>query len=106
MSKPNTRQYDRIIRDATSNLQGVRRRKTWALTAGEQAKLAAYGTFMFAKATRLKSSPMADRGMAGVWSQAEQRLQAEIAAAERAKQAVISQAADAKLAKRAESRWW
>ena len=105
MAKANTRQFDRMIRDAEAKLQGVRDRKTWALTGREQAKLAAYGSVVLAKGTRLKSSPTAERGMARVWSEAESRYAAEARAAQQAKEKVLADAAAAKVAKKS-SGWW
>ncbi|WP_411073325.1 hypothetical protein [Streptomyces sp. cmx-4-25] len=106
MSKPNTRQFDKQIEAATRKLQGVRARELWALPAGDQAKVAGYVGVAFAKATRLKSSPMAERGIDRIWANAEAALTAEIAAAEKAKVAVLAEHAAAKVAKRAESKWW
>ncbi|MFF5914297.1 hypothetical protein ACFY8R_11660 [Micrococcus luteus] len=105
MSKPNTRPFDKQIEAATRKLQGVRSRELWALPAGDQAKVAGYVGVAFAKATRLKSSPMAERGIDRIWANAEAALTAEIAAAEKAKAEVIAQAAAAKVAKKS-SGWW
>lgn len=105
MPKPNTRQLDKMIQKASTNLQGVRARQTWALTAGEQAKLASYGVLVVAKATRLKSSPMAERRSERIWSEAEARYAAEIRAAEKAKAQVLTEAAAAKVAKKSAG-WW
>lgn len=101
----NTRQYDRIIRDTSRKLQAVRRGETWPLTASERARYAGYVGVAFAKATRLKESPMAERGMDRVFEDAIARLQAELQAAEMGKAAVIAEEAKAKVAKKA-SGWW
>ncbi|MFI7143179.1 hypothetical protein ACIBQ5_37480 [Streptomyces massasporeus] len=100
MAKPNTRQFDRMADAARNKLQGVQKREMWALTAGEQAKLASFGTLAFAKATRLKSSPTAERGMERIWTNAEARYRAEIKAAEDAKAKVLAEYATAKAAKK------
>ncbi|WP_435611244.1 hypothetical protein [Streptomyces sp. C10-9-1] len=105
MAKPNTRQFDRIIETAGNKLAGVRNRELWALPAGDQAKVAGYVGLAVAKATRLKSSPTAERGIERIWKNAEAALVAEIAAAEKGKAEVIAQAAAAKVAKKS-SGWW
>ncbi|MDJ0347284.1 hypothetical protein QMK19_39530 [Streptomyces sp. H10-C2] len=101
----NTRQFDRIIRDTKHKLKAVENHEMWALSAGDQAKLAGYGTLAFAKATRLKSSPMAERAFDRIWSEAAARLRAEVTAAETAKQQLLNEAAAAKVAKKS-SGWW
>ncbi|MER7050381.1 hypothetical protein ABT391_36750 [Streptomyces jumonjinensis] len=101
----NTRKLDQIIKTAAAKLTAVQARESWALAPKEQAKLAAFGTVAFAKATRLKASPMAERGMDAIWEKAENELRSEIAAAQTAKAEILHQAAAAKVAKKS-SGWW
>ncbi|MFJ2478011.1 hypothetical protein ACIOWI_34445 [Streptomyces sp. NPDC087659] len=105
MAKANTRQFDNVIATASRKLEAVRARQTWALTPGEQARLAGAGALVVAKATRLKSSPRAERAVRQIWENAEARYAAEVRAAEAAKQKAIDEAAAAKVAKKS-SGWW
>ncbi|THA28463.1 hypothetical protein [Streptomyces sp. A1547] len=105
MSKSEIRRLDNLIAVATRKLAGVQRRETWALPAGEQARMAGHVAVIIGKGTRLKSSPRAERGIDTIWNNAEDRLRAEIAAAQTAKAELIHQAAKAKTEKKS-SGWW
>ncbi|EST17860.1 hypothetical protein [Streptomyces niveus] len=100
-----TRKFDKLIQATASKLAAVRSRDTAALPVGDQAKLAGLGVVVVAKATRLKSSPAAERGAERIWTGAESKLQAELAAAQAAKAAVLAEEAAAKVAKKS-SGWF
>ncbi|MFE0719273.1 hypothetical protein ACFW2T_33025 [Streptomyces sp. NPDC058892] len=105
MSKSEIRRLDNLIATAARKLAGVEARETWALPAGEQARMAGHVAVLVAKATRLKDSPRAKRGIDEIWGNAEARLRAEIGAAQTAKAEILHQEAKAKTAKKA-SGWW
>jgi hypothetical protein len=105
MAKANTKHFDRMIETAARKLQGVRDRELWALTAGEQARVAGHIGAAVVKATRKRSFGASERGVERIWENAAARYQAEITAAEKAKVAAISEAARAKAAKKS-SGWW
>ncbi|MFG3216070.1 hypothetical protein [Streptomyces tendae] len=106
MAKPNTRQVDRVIREAESRLQRIRNGEVSALSGGEQARFIAHVGRGCVKVVRGKSTSKADRAADRVFADAEERVSAELAAARNARQAVINEAAAAKVAKKTESRWW
>ncbi|MGW1021986.1 hypothetical protein [Streptomyces niveus] len=95
-----TRKFDRMIQATATKLAAVRKRDMAALPVGDQAKLAGLGVVVVAKATRLKASPAAERGAERIWSTAESRLAAELAAAQAAKAQLLATEAAAKVAKR------
>ncbi|MFJ3914465.1 hypothetical protein [Streptomyces vinaceus] len=106
MSKSEIRRLDNLIATAARKLEGVQRRETWALPAGDQARMAGHVGVIVAKGVRgQQRSPRAERGIDQIWANAEDRLRAEIAAAQTAKAELIHQAAKAKTAKKS-SGWW
>ncbi|MGW6708088.1 hypothetical protein ACWGDE_24790 [Streptomyces sp. NPDC054956] len=104
-SKSEIRRLDRVLHIATTRLEAVRRRDMDGLLPGEQARVAGNVGVIFAKATRYKSSPRAERGIETIWANAEARLLAEIGAAQTAKAEILHQDAKAKVAKKS-SGWW
>ncbi|MER7659809.1 hypothetical protein [Streptomyces albidoflavus] len=106
MAKPNTRQVDRVIRETESRLQRIRNGEVSALSGGEQARFAAHLGRGCVKVVRGKSTSKADRALERVFSDAEERVAAELAAARTARQAVINEAATAAVTRKTESRWW
>ncbi|WP_097922976.1 hypothetical protein [Streptomyces sp. wa1063] len=96
----NTRKLDREIAAVKNKLDRVRSKDSSALPAGDQAKLAGYIGVALAKATRLKSSPMAERGADRIWSNASERLAADLRVLEGERQAVIDQEAAARREKK------
>jgi hypothetical protein len=104
--KPNTKQLDRMIQAAERKLAAVERRELWPLEGSERRAILVAGVAGGVKVTRGKSPGKANRVIEATWANAAARLRAEISAAETAKQKVIDEAAAAKVAKRAASRWW
>jgi len=102
---PNTRQFDRMIRDAENKLRRVRDGEISALAGGEQARVFLHIGRGVRRVTRGKSSDPADRAIDRIFAGAESRYAAELQAAQTAKQGVINEAAAAKVAKKS-SRWW
>ncbi|MFD9226114.1 hypothetical protein ACFWDI_40375 [Streptomyces sp. NPDC060064] len=101
----NTRRLDREIAAVKRKLERVRSKDSSALPVGDQAKLAGLTGVVFAKATRLKSSPMAERGAARIWRGAEERFAADLRVLESERQQLIDQEAAARRAKKS-SGWW
>ncbi|WP_028799117.1 hypothetical protein [Streptomyces sp. 142MFCol3.1] len=104
MGKPDTRRIDRAIRETNRKLEAVRRGELWPLTGSERrAMLAALagGTYRIARG---KSTTRADNRVDSVSSSAETRLIAEITALQIERQRLVTEAAQAKAAKK--SRWW
>ncbi|MFJ8677716.1 hypothetical protein [Streptomyces sp. NPDC093589] len=102
----NTRRLDREIAAAKKKLERVRSQDSSALPVGDQAKLAGLMGVALAKATRLKSSPMAERAADRIWSSAAERLAADVRVLETERQQLIDQEAADRRAKKTESRWW
>ncbi|MFE0373720.1 hypothetical protein ACTU45_25875 [Streptomyces sp. 24-1644] len=96
----NTRKLDREIAAVKNKLERVRSKDSTALPAGDQAKLAGYVGVALAKATRLKASPMAERGFDRIWSNASERLAADLRVLEGERQALIDQEAAARREKK------
>ncbi|MEU3522022.1 hypothetical protein ABZ770_43495 [Streptomyces sp. NPDC006654] len=106
MAKPNTKPFDRQIREAESRLTRVRNGEISALSGGEQARAFLHIGRGVRRVIRGKSTAAPDRAVDRVFADAEERISAELQAARTARQAVITEAATAKVAKRAESKWW
>lgn len=106
MAKPNTRQHDRVIRTTEAQLQAVRNGEVSGLNGSEQARFFVHIGRGVAKVARHKSTSKADRAIDRIFKGAEERLNAELAAAKAARQAVLNEAAAAKVAKKTESRWF
>ncbi|MFD5455576.1 hypothetical protein [Streptomyces olivaceus] len=105
MGKPNTRQLDRVIAAASRKLEGAQDHEVWALTASEQARVLAQTGRGAAQVVRSKSPAKADRAVDQIFKGAAARYAAEIRAAEQAREKVVADAADAKVAKKS-SGWW
>ncbi|MGW1379549.1 hypothetical protein ACWD6P_35515 [Streptomyces sp. NPDC002446] len=106
MAKPNTRPFDRQIRDLESRLTRVKNGEISALSGGEQARAFLHIGRGVRRVIRGKSTGPADRAIDRVFADAEERIGAELQAAKSGRQAVITEAAKATVAKRAESKWW
>ncbi|WP_329307849.1 hypothetical protein OG322_41450 (plasmid) [Streptomyces sp. NBC_01260] len=101
----NTRKLDREIAAAKHRLDRVRSLESSALPVGDQAKLAGLMGVALAKATRLKSSPMAERSAERIWNNAAERLAADVRVLESERQQVIDQEAAARREKK-KSGWF
>ncbi|MFF2902842.1 hypothetical protein [Streptomyces sp. NPDC057966] len=100
----NTRKLDREIAAAKQKLGRIRSQESVALSAGDQAKLVGLTGLAFARATRLKSSPMAERGAERIWKRAEETAAADLRVLEGERQKVIDEEAAARR-DRKKSRW-
>ncbi|MFJ6394039.1 hypothetical protein ACIQJT_41425 [Streptomyces sp. NPDC091972] len=105
MGKPNTKVYDRIIRDAERKLEAVRNEEFWPLTGSEKARLVSNGFRGGRRVMKGKSPAPADRAIAAIFRGAEERYAAEIVQAQKAREQVIGEAAAARVAKKS-SGWW
>ncbi|MFF7373619.1 hypothetical protein [Streptomyces tricolor] len=103
--KPNTRQFDRMIRNGEALLKRVKNGEISALSGSEQAKVLFHAGRGARRVMRGKSTAPADRAIDRVFAAAEERIGAEIDAARQARTAVIKEAATATVAKKS-SGWW
>lgn len=101
----NTRRLDREIRLAENKLNRLKAEDSTALSMGEQAKMAGLAGVAFAKATRLKSSPRAERAAGRIWTSAQERAAADLRVLQSERQQVIDQEAAARRSKKS-SGWW
>ncbi|MEU1197418.1 hypothetical protein ABZ446_14450 [Streptomyces sp. NPDC005813] len=105
MGKPDIRRIDRAIRETNRKLEAVRRGELWPLTGSERRQMLAAlagGTYRIARG---KSTARADKRVDSVSSSAETRLIAEITALQMERQRLVTEAAQAKAAKKS-SGWW
>ncbi|WP_369361240.1 hypothetical protein [Streptomyces sp. cg2] len=87
----------------SNRLNAIRNREIWALTPGEQARVAALATVAGIKLGRGKGAGAAGSGIDRVFQEAERRVLAEEAAAEREAEKRAQAKADAKAARKG---WW
>lgn len=92
-----------IIKTTAARLEAVRRRETWALTPGEQARLAARTAQSLS--SNDKRAERGDQGRDAIWESAEARYRRELAAAQAAAERVEAEKAAAKTAKKSGG-WW
>ncbi|MFJ2884293.1 hypothetical protein [Streptomyces sp. NPDC087272] len=101
----NTRKLDREIALKRNRLERLRAEDSTALSAGDQAKLAGLMGIAFARATRLKGAPGAERAAERLYSRAIETAAADLRVLEAERQQVLTQAAAARREKRS-SGWW
>ncbi|MFJ5851312.1 hypothetical protein [Streptomyces sp. NPDC092903] len=101
----NTRRLDREIRLAENKLARLRDEDSTALSMGDQAKMAGLAGVVIAKATRLKSAPMAERAAERIWTSAQERAAADLRVLQSERQQLIDQEAAARRSKKT-SGWW
>lgn len=106
MGKPNTKVWDRMIRDLETKLTAVRNQELWALTSGEKARVVGNGVRGARRVMKGKSTTPADKAIDRIFEGAEERYASELTEAKKARQKVISEHAATSVAKRAESKWW
>lgn len=106
MPKANTKPFDRMIRNLEAQLRSVRNGEISALSAGEKVRAVAHIGRGVHKVARGKSTNGPDAAVDRVFAGAEERIDAELQAAKKARQQAIADAATATVAKRAESIWW
>lgn len=97
------RQLDRQIRDAEGRLRRIRSGEISALSAGEQARVFLHIGQGVRRVVRGKSPAGADAAIDRVFAGAEERVAAELAAAQAARQRLVGETAAAKVAKKG---WW
>ncbi|MGW3493371.1 hypothetical protein [Streptomyces sp. NPDC001020] len=105
MSKADTRRLDREIRLTNRKLDAVREREMWPLDGRERRAILAALAGGSYRVVRGRSTDRADRKLETAWSAAETRLVAEITALETERQRIVTEAAQAKAAKKS-SGWW
>ncbi|WP_438297727.1 hypothetical protein [Streptomyces sp. HUAS TT7] len=99
-------QINRIIRTTENKLASVQRRELGHLTGAERRAILRHTTVGAIQVGRGKGHGRADSRAERIWGEAETRLRAELQAARSLLQQQTTQAATAKVTKRAESRWW
>ncbi|MET9899479.1 hypothetical protein [Streptomyces sp. NPDC006446] len=105
MSKPNTRRLDLAIRETNRKLDAVRKGELWPLTGSERRQMLAALAGGSYRVLRGKSTGRADNRIDSVSTSAETRLIAEITALQVERQRLVTEAAQAKAAKKS-SGWW
>lgn len=106
MGKPNTKPFDRMIAAAENKLKRAQAGEISVLSSSEKARFALHTGRGVRRVVRGKSTSDVDRLADRVFEEAAERYAAELLAAQNARQAVINEAAAAKVAKRAESKFW
>ncbi|MEU3084743.1 hypothetical protein ABZ697_31135 [Streptomyces albidoflavus] len=84
-------------------LDAIRSREMWPLTAAERARITRDATIGAAKAGRSGSTTAADRRIEETWRKAEQRLEAERAALAAKEAAEVAAKAATKTSRKG---WW
>ncbi|MCX5005334.1 hypothetical protein OHB05_22365 [Streptomyces sp. NBC_00638] len=105
MGKPNTRRLDQAIRETNRKLDAVRKGELWPLTGSERRQMLAALAGGSYRVLRGKSTNRADNRIDSVSTSAETRLIAEITALQVERQRLVTEAAQAKAAKKS-SGWW
>ncbi|WP_406373088.1 hypothetical protein OG788_22855 [Streptomyces sp. NBC_00647] len=105
MGKPNTRRLDQAIRETNRKLDAVRKGELWPLTGSERRQMLAALAGGSYRVMRGKSTGRADNRIDSVSTSAETRLIAEITALQVERQRLVTEAAQAKAAKKS-SGWW
>ncbi|MEV5950755.1 hypothetical protein [Streptomyces sp. NPDC051993] len=105
MGKPDTRRLDREIQQNERKLEAVQNRELWPLNGRERRAVLA-GVVSGARGLhRGTGTDHGDRRIDTAWRSAETRLTAEITALQMERQRVVTEAAQAKAAKKS-SGWW
>ncbi|MEU1269879.1 hypothetical protein [Streptomyces sp. NPDC005799] len=105
MGKADTRRLDKEIRLTVRKLEAVRNGEMWPLTGSERRqalRALAGGSY---RVLRGKSTSRAEREVDSVSTAAETRLITELAALQGERQRIVTEAANAKAAKKS-SGWW
>ncbi|MFF8524187.1 hypothetical protein ACF05X_18930 [Streptomyces werraensis] len=105
MGKPDTRRLDREIQQATRKLEAVRNRELWPLDGRERRAMVGAVVSGTRSLRKGNGTARADRQMDTAWQSAETRLITEIAALKAERQRIVTEAAQAKAAKKSTS-WW
>jgi len=101
----NTRALDRQIRDAEQRLKRIRSGELSALSASEQARAYLHIGRSVRRVVRGKSTTSTEAALARVFADAEERVAAELTAAQAARQRLVAEAAAARIEKKT-SGWW
>ncbi|MEU3084711.1 hypothetical protein ABZ697_30970 [Streptomyces albidoflavus] len=91
------------LRKFERQLEAIRGREMWPLTAAERARITRDATIGAAKAGRSGSTTAADRRIEETWRRAEQRITAEAQALAAKEAAEVTAKAAAKTARKG---WW
>ncbi|MEV5942661.1 hypothetical protein [Streptomyces sp. NPDC051994] len=105
MGKPDTRRLDREIQQNERKLQAVQNRELWPLNGRERRAVLGAVVSGARGLHRGTGTDHADQRMDTAWQSAETRLTAEITALQVERQRVVTEAAQAKAAKKS-SGWW
>lgn len=97
----NTRKIDREIRNAKAKRDRLQAQDSTALSAADQAKLAGLGVVAFARATRLRSAPGAERAADRIWTRAQEDAAADVSVLEAERAQAVNDEAAARRAKKA-----
>ncbi|MFJ2774912.1 hypothetical protein [Streptomyces sp. NPDC087300] len=106
MSKPNTRQFDKLIRDGQRKLREAERREMSGLNGAERGAVLRAAAVGAAKVARGGSGAREKQAADEAWAGAAARISAEITAAQTAKAAAVAQAAADKVAKKTKKGGW
>jgi hypothetical protein len=105
MGKPNTRRLDREIALTARKLEAVQNEELWPLNSTERRKVAAAMVGGSYRVARGRSAGRAERALEQVWNTVQIRLTAELTALQGERQRIVTEAANAKAAKKS-SGWW
>ncbi|MGW2518703.1 hypothetical protein ACWC09_17145 [Streptomyces sp. NPDC001617] len=105
MGKPNTRRLDKEIQRTERKIEAVQNEEMWPLNSAERRKVMGALVGGSYRTLRSKDAGRAERALEQAWNTVQIRLTAELAALQTEKQRVITEAANAKAAKKS-SGWW
>ena len=105
MGKPNTRRLDKEIQRTQRKIEAVQNEEMWPLTGQERRQVARAMIGGSYRVTRGKSTGRAERALDNVWTAVNTRLTAELTALQMERQRIVTEAANAKAAKKS-SGWW
>ncbi|RPF33591.1 hypothetical protein [Streptomyces sp. TLI_185] len=105
MGKPNTRRLDKEIQRTQRKIEAVQNEEMWPLTGQERRQVARAVIGGSYRVTRGKSTGRAERALENVWNAVQIRLTTELTALESERQRIVTEAANAKAAKKS-SGWF
>ena len=105
MGKSNTRRLDKEIQRTQRKIEAVQNEEMWPLTGQERRQVARAMIGGSYRVTRGKSGGRAERALDNVWNAVQIRLTTELTALESERQRIVTEAANAKAAKKS-SGWW
>ena len=105
MGKPNTRRLDKEIQRTQRKIEAIQNEEMWPLTGQERRQVARAMIGGSYRVTRGKNTGRAERALENVWNAVNTRLTAELTALQMERQRIVTEAANAKAAKKS-SGWW